>query len=143
MVFGIAATLSSLLIFWYFGSLRALFNYSDDQRLGFVAVALVIAHLLLGPPSVACGYFLTRYDDRARMAMIPVCAMNLLNPPFGTVLAIYGLWVLFTPETDPLFATHGRPGNSRVPAKNPRAVDRAKPPLVSSPPKIKTVERAE
>src|SRR4051794_31116211 len=86
IAFGIAATLGSLLILWYFGTVYAVFNYSDDQRLGFVAVALLIAHLVLGPPSVVCGYFLMRYDNRARMGMIPVCAMNILNPPFGTTL---------------------------------------------------------
>src|SRR4051794_12031652 len=143
MVFGIAATLGSLLVLWYFGSIYAVFNYSDDQRLGFIATALLITHLLLGPPCIVCGYFLMRFDDRARMAMIPVCAMNLLNPPVGTALAVYGLWVLFMPETDPLFSAHGRRGKLRAPARNRRTIGRAKSPLVGSPPKVKTVERTE
>jgi hypothetical protein len=27
----------------------------------------------------------------------------MLNLPFGTLLGVYGLWVLFQPETEPLF----------------------------------------
>src|SRR4051794_4159772 len=108
MVFGITATVCSLLALWYFGGLFGVFNYSTDQRTGFVVTALVVVNLLLGPPCIACGYYLTLYDDRPHLAMIPVCVMNILNLPFGTILGIYGLWVLFTPETDPLFARGSR-----------------------------------
>ena len=35
--------------------------------------------------------------------MIVLSAINLINIPFGTVLGIYGLWVLLTRETELLF----------------------------------------
>ena len=36
--------------------------------------------------------------------MIVLSALHLINIPFGTVLAVYGLWVLLSKETESLFS---------------------------------------
>jgi len=33
-----------------------------------------------------------------------IAIVELLNFPLGTVLGVYALWVLLSPETDPLFS---------------------------------------
>jgi len=46
-----------------------------------------------------------------------ISAVNILDVPVGTILGAYGLWVLLTPETDPLFdharEVAARPGQKR------------------------------
>jgi len=32
-----------------------------------------------------------------------LCAINLLHVPLGTILGLYGFWVLLKPETEALF----------------------------------------
>ena len=34
---------------------------------------------------------------------IVLCAINLINIPFGTIMGVYGLWVLLNNETERLF----------------------------------------
>jgi hypothetical protein len=47
---------------------------------------------------------LLKFQPWARVLTIVLCAINLLNVPFGTALGIYGLWVLLNSETEQLFA---------------------------------------
>ncbi|MEO8125673.1 MAG: hypothetical protein ABI822_01200, partial [Bryobacteraceae bacterium] len=49
------------------------------------------------------GFYVRLLQDWARVMLIIVSAINVLNVPFGTLLGAYGLWTLMTPETDPLF----------------------------------------
>jgi hypothetical protein len=53
-------------------------------------------------------------EEWSRGVMIITSALNILNLPLGSMLGGYGLWVLLTPETDPLFA---REPLHRVPNK--------------------------
>jgi len=32
-----------------------------------------------------------------------LCAINLINIPFGTIMGAYGLWVLLSSETERMF----------------------------------------
>ncbi|MFQ5789492.1 MAG: hypothetical protein ACE5JI_03360 [Acidobacteriota bacterium] len=74
--------------------------------LGFLAVGLFIFLLTLSVPGIFAGVGLLKFRPWARILAIILSALNLMNFPLGTVLGIYGLWVLLSKETELLF----RPG---------------------------------
>jgi hypothetical protein len=88
-----------------FGGVGRLWDWAEGYAgLGPIATGTVLLHLLVAIPMMLAGAFLFRFAQWARIVMVVVCAVNLLNPPFGSALGVYGLWVLLMPETDPLFA---------------------------------------
>lgn len=115
IVLGLLSTLGALVLLLWFGGPGGLFNSAEDLGLGFVVVGLTFGHLFLGVPLAVMGIFVMRYHDWARSVMIVLCGVNLLNPPLGTIIALYGLWVLMMPETEPLFTDP--PRNRRAPAR--------------------------
>ena len=59
--------------------------------------------LLLSLPGIIGGFGLLAFKEWSRILTIVLSAFELLSVPFGTALGIYGLWVLFKPETENLF----------------------------------------
>jgi len=55
--------------------------------------------LILGLPGLIGGWGLLNYRPWARILVIVLSALNLLNFPVGTVLGIYGLWVLLSKDS--------------------------------------------
>ena len=72
--------------------------------IGVAGSALVIFILALSLPGLITGIGLLKFQSWARILGIVLSAINLINIPFGTILGIYGLWVLLSKETEPLFA---------------------------------------
>jgi len=64
-------------------------------------VAFVIAVFSL--PGIVAGIWIMQHKEWARVLMIVISILGLLNIPFGTVLGIYSLWVLFNNDTISLF----------------------------------------
>lgn len=60
--------------------------------------------LILMIPTIALGIGLLNYRPWARSIGTVIAILELLNFPIGTVLGVYALWVLLSPETDPLFS---------------------------------------
>lgn len=77
--------------------------------LGLIGALVAIGITLLCIPALLAGWGLLRYREWARILMLVLSFLNLLNIPFGTVLGIYGLWVLLNEETVALFR-RGGPG---------------------------------
>ena len=74
--------------------------------LGFTGLALAIFLSLFSLPGLVTGWGLLALKPWARILGIVLSALQLLNValfPVSTVLAIYGLWVLFNSETERLF----------------------------------------
>lgn len=72
--------------------------------LGFTGAALGVFMLILSLPGVVAGAGLLKYRPWARILTIVLSALNLMNIPFGTILGIYGLWVMLSDEGSRLFA---------------------------------------
>ncbi len=49
-------------------------------------------------PTFIAGFVLLKEKSWGRIFATVVCALNIFSVPFGTALAIYGLWVLTRPE---------------------------------------------
>ena len=78
---------------------------SENMPLSAILTLLwVIAELLLAGPCVVIGLGLLRFRPWARTAGTVLSIFNLGNLPLGTIAGVYGLWVLMSQETDPLFS---------------------------------------
>lgn len=99
-IFGIVVPLLVLLVS---GGPGQMYDSAEDRFYATLFLSSMTVHMLLGVPMIVVGLAVKKFQDWARLAMIVLCAVNLLNVPFGSLLGIYGLWVLLTPETEPLF----------------------------------------
>lgn len=104
ILYGLAGGLAALLTLLLSGGVRDLFAQFDDPMMGIITMALLVLHLATALPSIIGGIFVMRYHSWARVLLIVVSALDCLTIPFGTLLGLYGLWVLLTPEVEPLFA---------------------------------------
>jgi hypothetical protein len=78
---------------------------SENMPLSAILTLIwVIAELLLAGPCVVIGLGLLRFRPWARTAGTVLSIFNLGNLPLGTIAGVYGLWVLMSQETDPLFS---------------------------------------
>ena len=71
--------------------------------LGLTGAAIAAFLLVLSLPGVVIGIGLLQRRSWARVAGIVISLLNLFNFPFGTMLGVYGLWVLFAKDTEQIF----------------------------------------
>jgi len=71
--------------------------------IGITGMALVTFLVVLSLPGVIIGIGLFRLRPWARIAGIVLSILSLMMIPFGTIVGIYGLWVLFSQEAEHLF----------------------------------------
>lgn len=72
--------------------------------IGIAGTALVVFLLVISLPGLITGVGLLKLRPWARIVGIVLAAINLINIPFGTILGIYGLWVLLNKDTERLFS---------------------------------------
>jgi hypothetical protein len=79
----------------------------DAQRalplVGLVGTVIVTFLVVLSLPGILTGIGLLRLRPWARIAGIVLSILHLMMIPFGTIVGVYGLWVLFSKETERLF----------------------------------------
>ena len=126
VMFGVIALLVSVAALVAGGGLAGISSNFNDDVSGFLASVSLVFHLGIAVPCLIGGIFVQRLAEWARVFLIVVSAVNVLNAPFGTILGIYGLWVLLVPETEPLF-DHAPPVRRRgpVPAAKTAAAKKA------------------
>jgi hypothetical protein len=71
--------------------------------LGLAGTALASFLLILSLPGLVAGIGLLKYKPWARILSIVLSALNLINFPIGTVVGVYGLWVLLSDDGARLF----------------------------------------
>ncbi len=111
LLFGAFGLLLALGMGMGFGILGAMAGASGDPDahfggavLGLLGAAAAGLFGLSGALGVACGIGLLLFKPWARILGIVFCALSLIEFPFGTVIGIYGLWVLFNKESVALFS---------------------------------------
>ena len=72
--------------------------------IGLAGSAIVVFLLALSLPGLITGIGLLKMQPWARILGIVLSVINLINIPFGTLLGIYGLWVLLNKDTERLFS---------------------------------------
>ncbi len=111
IVFGAIGVLIGGSIFLLFGGIAGVVTMAEPGPDAFVAVpilgfigALVLGIMLvLSVPGIVIGAGLLSMQPWARIGMIVLSALHLLNFPFGTALGAYGLWALLSPEVTAAF----------------------------------------
>ena len=110
---GILAALAVGAIFGMAGFATATAGADDAAvALPFIGLTggLLTAFLMIvSLPGLVAGFGLLAFKNWARILAIVLCALQLLNIPFGTIVGIYGLWVLLNRDTERLFATGDGP----------------------------------
>jgi hypothetical protein len=71
--------------------------------IGITGMALVAFLIALSLPGIIIGIGLIRLRPWARIAGIVLSILSLMMIPFGTIVGVYGLWVLFSKDTERLF----------------------------------------
>lgn len=112
IAFGALFVIGAFVVLLVFGAGAASVGMSGEPDaqmalpiIGLAGTGLAIFLLLMGVPGVITGIGLLKLKPWARIVGIVLCAINLINVPFGTLLGAYGLWVLLNSETERLFAT--------------------------------------
>jgi hypothetical protein len=108
---GAFALLWALVIVLAFGVAAGLVGVSGDPEtafalpiIGITGMALVTFLVTLALPSIITGIGLLRLRPWARIAGIVLSILGMTMMPFGTIVGVYGLWVLFSKDTERLFA---------------------------------------
>ena len=76
---------------------------------GFIGSAIVALLVVMSLPGILTGIGLLRMRPWARIVGIVLSVLSLLAVPLGTLVGIYGLWVLFSKETEQLFEAQSAP----------------------------------
>jgi hypothetical protein len=71
--------------------------------IGIAGTAVIALLLVLCLPGLLAGFGLLKYRPWARILTLVLSVLNLINIPIGTILGVYGLWVLFNKDTERLF----------------------------------------
>ena len=110
VAFGALGLLFAVLLVFVFGGAAGIVGASGDPDasiavpiIGLTGMALVGFLALTSLPSVIVGIGLMRRRPWARIAGIVISILSLVMIPFGTIVGAYGLWVLFSPDTERLF----------------------------------------
>jgi len=107
---GVMGLFGALVLLVVFGGVAGAVRAAGDSDaqialpiIGITGMALVAFLLATSLPGVVIGVGLIRLRPWARVAGIVISILSLIMIPFGTVVGIYGLWVLFNKETERLF----------------------------------------
>jgi hypothetical protein len=70
-----------------------------------VGPAIAFFLLIVSLPGLIGGIYLLKHRPWARILVLVLGVVNLINIPMGTALGIYTIWVLLKNETVHIFAT--------------------------------------
>ena len=114
IVFGGLGLLTALMLAVVFAGVATVVGIDGDADaavaipiIGLTGMATVSFLAVWSLPGVIIGIGLVRLRPWARVAGIVVSILGLIVFPVGTLLGAYGLWVLFSKDTELLFT--GRP----------------------------------
>jgi hypothetical protein len=112
IVFGCLGILGAFAFLVLFGGLAGIAGLVAQEEpdasvvvpiVGGIGVVVSAVVALLSIPGLVVGIGLTKFRRWARFGGVVLSALNLLNFPFGTALGAYGLWVLMSKESEPIF----------------------------------------
>ena len=109
---GALGLFAALILVFVFGGVTSAVGASGDPDaqialpiIGITGMALITCLIAVSVPSVIIGIGLIRLRPWARVAGMVISILSLMMIPFGTIIGVYGLWVLFSKETERLFTT--------------------------------------
>ena len=119
LVLSALGVLGALMMMMIFGVAASSVGMSGDPDaaaalpiIGLVGNGFVIFLLVVSVPGLVLGWGLLKVKPWARILGIVLCAINLINIPFGTILGAYGLWVLLHKDTERIFSSPAEAANA-------------------------------
>ena len=110
IVSGVLGLCIALVLVLVFGGVSALVAAEGDADafvavpiIGLTGMMVVLFTVALSLPSIVIGWGLYRLRPWSRIAGIVLSIVSLISFPFGTILGVYGLWVLFSKDGQRLF----------------------------------------
>lgn len=111
IVLGALGVIGALIVLLIFGGAAAIVDLKAPQEdaevavpiLGIVGGVIGFLILALSLPGIVVGVGLYGLRPWSRILGIVISALDLLHVPLGTVVGIYGLWVLLNSETERMF----------------------------------------
>lgn len=98
----VLSVLSFLGAFTVYFLLRLIGNFTDDADanmiLTVIADVLSVVLVVLAIPGLIGGIGLIKRKNWARILILILSIINLLNFPIGTAVGIYSIWALLQPE---------------------------------------------
>ena len=111
IIVGALGILIALFVMLMFGGIAGLVAAVGEEGseiavpiLGLVGMFAVTFILLLSIPGIIVGVGLLKFRPWARVFGIIMSILLIIHFPLGTIVGVYGLWVLLTGETEKLFA---------------------------------------
>lgn len=110
IVLGAFGLVGALILLIIFGGAAGIVGASGDPDaelalpiIGLTGLALVVVVSALSLPGIIVGIGLLKFRSWARIFGIVLSILDLIWIPFGTVVGVYGLWVLFSRDAERLF----------------------------------------
>lgn len=107
IVSGVLGLFGALVLIVVFGGVTGVVGADGDPDAalvtGAIGIALVLLLVMTSLPAVIIGYGLYKLRPWSRLAGIVLSILLLIIFPFGTILGVYGLWVLFSRDGERLF----------------------------------------
>jgi hypothetical protein len=111
IVLSALGVLAALMLMLIFGGAAGIVGAAADEPeaaiaipiIGMTGTLLTVFLFAVSLPGLITGFGLLSWKPWARILAIVLCAINLINIPIGTILGIYGLWVLLNKDTERLF----------------------------------------
>ncbi len=111
IVFGAMGILGALVLMLVFGGAAGIVGAAATDPQAHAAVPIIGAVggiiscfvLVVSVPGTIAGIGVLQHREWARILMIVVSALDLLNFPIGTAIGVYGLWTCLHKDTLPLF----------------------------------------
>jgi tRNA A-37 threonylcarbamoyl transferase component Bud32 len=105
IVFGAMGVLAAAIVFTAFvGGGRISQDPAAMRITSLVGSAIAIFLVVTSVPEIIGGIGLLKRRPWARILVIVIAVLDLIQIPIGTIIGIYELWVLFSNETARLFA---------------------------------------
>lgn len=111
IVFSSLCILAGIIVLIVMGGIAGIASQTDTSGdaqaalpvLGGIGVFVFIICMIIGLPGLIGGIGLIQYKPWARILIIVLSALDLLNIPIGTALGVYGFWVLLNKDTEAIF----------------------------------------
>ena len=101
IIFGVLGMLSGVIIYVILTTSGTLSGDMEAMMiLEIVGMALGGFLLLISLPGIIGGLGLLKHQQWAKILVLIIGILNLLNFPFGTALGIYTIWVLMNNQTE-------------------------------------------
>jgi hypothetical protein len=111
IILGVLGILIALFVLLMFGGIAGFVAATGEEGseiavpiISLIGTFAVTFLLFLSIPGLIVGYGLLKFRPWARVLGIIMSILLIIHFPLGTIVGVYGLWVLLTGETEKLFA---------------------------------------